>query len=135
MGNGLKMKRYWISESHFSINPSFFNKVGATANIEPELSQRIKKIDENNVEVEITVKISKNETSPFDILVSINGFFECPDWENDKKQNDLLIFTSLQTLYPYLRQAVSTLTGTANIAPYILPLINVYDFIKGNNVK
>ena len=135
MSSGLKMKRYWISESHFSINPSFFNKVGASANIEPELSQRIKKIDENNVEIEITVKISKNETSPFDILVSINGFFECPDWENDKKQNDLLVFTSLQTLYPYLRQAVSTLTGTANIAPYTLPLINVYDFVKSNSAK
>ena len=135
MSNGLKMKRYWISESHFSINPTFFNKVGASANIEPELSQKIKKIDKDNAEVEIMVKISKNETSPFDILVIINGFFECPDWEDNKNQNDLLVFTSMQTLYPYLRQAVSTLTSNANIAPYVLPLINVYDFIKKNNEK
>lgn len=129
---GLKLHRYWISESHFSINPNFFNKIGTTSKISPEMQHIIKKIDDNNAEVEITVHIRRDENSPFEVKLSINGFFECKNWEKDSEQNKLLLFTSTQILFPYLRQAVSTITGLANIPSYVMPLINVYSMFGVN---
>lgn len=126
------MNKYWISEAHFSLNESFFNKDNPSSKIQPTLSQSVKKIDKNNAEVVLKLDINDDQNIPFEIHVSINGFFECNDWERNKKQNKLLLFTSVQTLYPYLRQAVSNLTSMANIAPYTLPIINVYSFLNAN---
>lgn len=133
---GLKLHRYWISESHFSINPNFFNKVGSSFEIAPEIQHDVKKIDDNNAEVALSVFIQKKEESPFEVKVVINGFFECENWEKDKEQNKLLLFTSTQMLFPYLRQAISTITSLANIPAYIMPIINVYklfDASKSDN--
>lgn len=129
MGVSIKFYRYWISESHFSINPNFFEKMGSTMKIEPKLFQTIRKIG-NKYEVVLTVKIEKKNDSPFEIALSINGIFECEKPSCETDQIKTIKGLSAQTLFPFLRQAVATITGMANIPAYILPLINVNAFIE-----
>ena len=129
MGISIKFYRYWISESHFSIDPNFFEKMGSTMKIEPNLLQTIRKVG-NKYEVILTVEIEKKNDSPFEIKVSINGIFECENSSCETNQIKTIKGLSAQTLFPFLRQAVATITGMANIPAYILPLINVNTFIE-----
>lgn len=127
----LLMHRYWIDKIDYKINPNFQsdnNKV----DIKPQFSRAINKVDESKVIVIIEFKTDL-ETSPFFLNIRINGLFECQGWEGDETGKFLINENTSTILFPYLRQAITTVTGLANVTPLVLPVINTYNLF--NNKK
>ena len=81
---------------------------------------------ETNYEVTLGVKILASEElpTPFNIEVIIIGVFSL-EVEDDVfiKENAVAI------LFPYLRSIVTTITANANIAPLVLPTVNVAEML------
>ena len=64
---------------------------------------------------------------PFSMNLEIVGYFSVSG-ENAAIEN--FKSNAVAILYPYARALVSTYTSNANIAPLILPTINVNQFLK-----
>lgn len=63
--------------------------------------------------------------APFHLLVEIVGSFTHESNGYDEQIQDLLKVNTLAILFPYLRAAVTSVTSAANVAPVVLPTINV----------
>ncbi len=68
------------------------------------------------------------EDAPFYMEIEIIGYFELQG-EDDITRYEA---NAIAIMYPYLRAIVSTYTASANIAPVILPAINVNAMLKRN---
>lgn len=66
------------------------------------------------------------EDAPFYMEVEIAGYFEL-EGEDDITKYEA---NAIAIMYPYLRAIVSTYTSAANVAPVILPAINVNAMLK-----
>ena len=121
----LSLKNYVVKTMMFSLNESFNFNSTATISLSPEFTRNITKIDNDNVAVNLIFRIdNKKGDMPFSMEVNIEGMFYLENWE----QPDLfpLIRSNLVAiLFPYLRTLVSMITANANIAPYVLPVMNI----------
>ena len=99
-------------DSKFDLKPSFSRQVRKTVG------------NEKLFFVTLAVKIENSEESPkpFDLSVKLTGMFE-PEASTDEERK---VFTveATETLYPYLRAAVTHLTSAAFAAPLVLPVVN-----------
>ena len=68
---------------------------------------------------------------PFEMEVSVTGFFEISD--NTGKFN--FEPNAIAILYPYVRAIVSNYTINANIGAVVLPAINVNEMLKQEEDK
>ena len=87
------------------------------------------KVNEERDKMEIILKISvfkKKKKAPFNMEVEVSGFFEL-EGEDDITRYEA---NAIAIMYPYLRAIVSTYTASANVAPVILPAINVNAMLK-----
>lgn len=87
------------------------------------------KVNEERDKMEIILKISvfkDQEKAPFNMEVEVSGFFEL-EGEDDITRYEA---NAIAIMYPYLRAIVSTYTASANVAPVILPAINVNAMLK-----
>lgn len=87
------------------------------------------KVNKERTKMEIMLKLNVfkgQEESPFNMEVEISGFFEL-EGEDDITRYEA---NAIAIMYPYLRAIVSTYTASANIAPVILPAINVNAMLK-----
>ena len=77
----------------------------------------------------ITVSIVHTEENktPFDLNVTISGLFMLGRDLADDKKGQLRL--ALQTLFPYLRAFVSTLTTACALPPFILPYVDVEQMV------
>lgn len=79
------------------------------------------------MEIMLKLNVFKGqEESPFNMEVEVSGFFEL-EGEDDITRYEA---NAIAIMYPYLRAIVSTYTASANIAPVILPAINVNAMLK-----
>ena len=62
---------------------------------------------------------------PFDIEVQITGHFQIQHDGTSDSHNAIINQNSYAILFPYLRAIITNLTGTANIPPIILPIVNL----------
>ena len=106
------------------------NRVRLTDNkldIKPQFSRQVRKVNGNDkvnfVALSVKIESSEEEPKPFDIHVTVVGVFEVENIKNDTDERNFVI-EATKTVYPYLRQAVTTLTTAAGIAPLYLPVIN-----------
>ena len=120
----MKMNRYWIENIEYSLDP-YFLKTNEKINLSPKIGRQIEDIDSNRALVKIVFELKKEADNPFGINIVICGEFECPNWRDSSDGIYFMNKTAIQTLFPYLRQAVSTITGLSNITQYCLPIINV----------
>lgn len=125
MENKIEMRllKFNFTELVFKLNDSFVWPKGPIS-LEPIIEKKISIIDENKVEVTLFFSIKGSENKPFNSKVTLVGVFECPNWENDEVGKILVTMNTVNILFPYLRQAVTNLTTTAGVPPYILPIIN-----------
>ena len=121
----MSFKKYWIEKSNYSLNVNVLENLKEPIHIFPEFRREIVKVDDNHATVKLNVNIKQTEKVPFSIDVTICGLFECDDWEKTDIGREFVFITSIQTLFPYLRQAVSTITGMSNVPQYVLPIVNV----------
>ena len=83
--------------------------------------------EKNKMEIILKVNVFKNQKEvPFNMEVEMSGFFEL-EGEDDIARYEA---NAIAIMYPYLRAIVSTYTSSANVAPVILPAINVNAMLK-----
>lgn len=71
----------------------------------------------------LTAKVESTEAAPkiFDLYVSFVGCYEVFDLQS-KEDYESFIAQATRELYHYVRNAVITLTGSANVFSVILPI-------------
>lgn len=120
----LQLINYQIDDILFVINQKFnWPKGGVTIN--PSFKRRIIEKDENSAIVSITIDIAKDESQPFSLHLTVNGYFKLDNWKETKDGQFLMKNNTSAILFPYLRQAVSGITSMSGLPPYVLPVMNV----------
>ncbi len=122
----LIFQKYVVDKVIFERNNDF--DFSQKAKIEFSINKKTDKT-ENKMIVNLNTKIfenAKENNYPFEMEVSITGFFEI---ENDSKEIDFEP-NAIAILYPYIRAIVSTYTASANVSSLILPVINVNKLIE-----
>lgn len=85
--------------------------------------------EKNKMTITLTVKVFEGvENAPFYIEVTATGYFELIGDDDISKYEA----NAIAIMYPYLRAIVSNYTSSANVAPLILPAINVNAMLKNN---
>lgn len=126
----MKFINYVVPKVQAEINKDFDFKTPQNITLQPQFRRDIIKINENEFNNQLTVKIENGETQvPFFIEVSIRGNFKLDNWQ-DEDNKDLVNTTSTATLFPYLRSLVSQVSTMLNMPPYILPLLNISELFK-----
>lgn len=129
----LKFNNYVVDEIKFKRNNKFNSNAGGLPRV--EFSIKKSKIENgNNMIIRLFVHIfenAENNNYPFEMEVSISGFFEISDktGKYDFEPNAVAI------LYPYIRSIVSNYTINANIGAVLLPVINVNAMLKQEDKK
>lgn len=94
--------------------------------LKPSFSRQVRKTvgNEKMFFVSLAVKIESTEESPkpFDLSVKLTGVFETEAASDEERK--AFTIEATETLYPYLRSAVTNLTTAAFAAPLILPVVN-----------
>ena len=121
----MRLDKYWIENINYSLDINLYINRNKDITIVPEIQRQIVKVDANKAVVKLLLRVKKTDVIPFDINIAICGLFECENWENTEEGHYFVSTTSVQVLFPFLRQAVANITGMSNIAQYVLPIVNV----------
>ena len=128
----LIFEKYIVDEVYFKVNDLFeqgTEKININVNIIPDV-----KIEGNSMAVTLITNVfedAEKNNYPFEMKIKITGKFLTKDENNlDKFRKN-----AIAILYPYVRAIVSTYTASANIAPLILPAINVNKLIEDQEKK
>lgn len=129
----LIFKDYIVTETYLKTNLKFkqenMRKVSITQDFSADIAYDMNGV--SYVQLNLEIKNEKNE-SPFDLSVSIVGFFELnsEDYEEEDYIN-LLKVNAVAILYPYLRSIVTDITSKANaFNPLILPPMNIASMLN-----
>lgn len=82
------------------------------------------------MEIELKVHIFKDalhNNYPFEMTLCIKVFFDIQTSDIDIK---IFEKNAVAILFPYLRALVSTYTANANVAPVILPTMNINSYLE-----
>lgn len=106
------------------------------ATIKPKLSVSISDESDNNYRINLNylLKSTDEEPLPFDIDVSITGFFTINS-DDEKLRDTLINENAVAILFPFLRSTIASLTTLANKPPLILPIVNVSALHKASLAK
>ena len=114
----LVLKTYRITDIHFR-NHSV--SAGRTK-LETKYTYQVKFGNNNTCRGELKVVVKDQETTDaLTIELTLVGIFEIPA-EHDK---EALHKQTFRELYPYVRAAVSVVTGTTGILPIIIPGVDI----------
>ncbi len=95
--------------------------------IKPFFSRRIQTAKENpkiNVVIlECKIESKEEDPKPFNLTVRLVGIFEVNNMNTADDRRDFAI-NATETMFPYLRAAVTSLTTTALINPLVLPVVS-----------
>ena len=129
MSSVLSFEGYVIKKMDFCLNTAFKPQNKEDVAIHPKFERNILKVSNDKAIVRLVVKIEENANAPFSLYVEMEGLFGLKKWE--APENVLFVKNNATAiLFPYLRSAVSTLTCTSNIGPYLLPVVNVMEMFK-----
>ena len=100
------------AETKFEIKPLFSRQI-RQANENPEI---------NVVMLECKIETKEDEPKPFNLTVRLMGVFEVKNMNNDDDRR-IFAINATETMFPYLRAAVTNLTADALINPLTLPIV------------
>ncbi|WP_239733679.1 protein-export chaperone SecB [Mammaliicoccus sp. M-M49] len=129
----LIFKDYIVTETYLKTNLKFkqenMRKVSITQDFSADIAYDMNGV--SYVQLNLEIKNKKDE-SPFDLSVSIVGFFELnSDGYEEEEYINLLKVNAVAILYPYLRSIVTDITSKANaFNPLILPPMNIASMLK-----
>ncbi len=127
----MRLEKYWVENINYTLDIDTYSSFsGKKININPELKRDIVEVDADKAIVKLSIKICKEGEVPFGVNATVCGSFICESWKQSPEGQSFIKFTSVQVLFPYLRQLISTITGASNIHAYVLPIINVFEFFK-----
>ena len=119
------LKGLMADELYFKVNP-----IKATAEtkfeIKPLFSRQIRQANENPeinvVMLECKIETKEDEPKPFNLTVRLMGVFEVKNMNNDDDRR-IFAINATETMFPYLRAAVTNLTADALVNPLTLPVV------------
>ncbi len=120
------LKALTADELSFKVNP-----VKATPDtkfeIKPLFSRQIRHVTENPkiniVVLECKIESTEESPKPFNLLVRFVGVFEVQNMESDEDKR-IFAINATETIFPYLRAAVTNLTADALVNPLTLPVVS-----------
>ena len=117
--SNLKMKNFYFSKCCFEGRKEISN--GA---YHAYIKKRITKKAEHEYDVEVNLKISKND---FELLVVANAEF-LYEAENYNQEEILIHKNTVAIMFPFIRSQVSLMTAQPGMMPVVLPPINTAKF-------
>ncbi len=113
-------------ELHFKVNPMQVAP-DTKFEIKPFFSRRIQTAKENPkiniVILECKIETTEEQPKPFNLVVRLVGIFEVNDMNTDEDRR-IFALNATETMYPYLRSTVTSLTAASFINPLNLPVIS-----------
>ena len=95
--------------------------------IKPLFSRQIRQANENPkiniVMLECKIESTEESPKPFDLHVRFVGVFEVNNMNTDEDKR-IFAINATETIFPYLRAAVTNLTADALINPLTLPVVS-----------
>ncbi len=95
--------------------------------IKPLFSRRIQGVNENPlihiVTLECKVETTEESPKPFNLLVRLVAVFEVKNLQTDEDRRFFAV-NATETMFPYLRAALTNLTADALIPPIVLPVVS-----------
>ena len=129
-GSFLKFRKYIVKEIHYLTNETYKpDKEGISLDFDFNAHTYFSE-DNQKMEVELETDIFKNaeeKNYPFEMSASIKGFFYME--KGDAKIRDFEA-NAIAILFPYMRAIISTYTANANVAPVIIPPMNINAYLK-----
>ena len=101
------------------------NKVQMEQNLGLEI--QIVSDDEFIVKLEANIHGKDKMVVPFKMVISILGRFHLEKWQETTEKQNMVKYNAPAILFPYLRATITNVTAAANISPYVLPLLNLYE--------
>ena len=95
--------------------------------IKPFFSRRIQGVHEHPlihiVPLECKVETTEESPKPFNLLVRLVGVFEVKNMNTDEDRR-IFAVNATETMFPYLRSAITNVTADALIPPIVLPVVS-----------
>lgn len=124
--SSLKFINYIVNEVNYKSNEIQTQKESWKLNFDIQNITKISK-EKDKMSITLSINIFKDiENAPFSMNTEITGYFEL-EGEDDISKYEA---NAIAIMYPYLRAIVSTYTSSANVAPVILPSINVNAMLR-----
>ena len=120
------LKALTADELSFKVNPIRITQ-DTKFEIKPFYSRQIRQRNDNPkihlVMLECKIESTEEAPKPFNLIARFVGVFEVEDvkTEDDKR---LFALNATETMYPYLRAAITNLTADALINPLTLPVVS-----------
>lgn len=119
------LKALTADELSFKVNPL---KVAPDTKFEikPFFSRQIRQANENNkiniVILECKIESTDESPKPFNLLARFVGVFEVENMNSDEDKR-IFAINATETIFPYLRAAITNLTADALVNPLTLPVV------------
>ena len=119
MENHIKLVTFRVNQIEYKFNEGI--RPGTKFQIKPKIECKMGRNDKN-LFINLSVRVNEDISSPvpFNLNAAMFGTFVV---ENEADQK-VFIAEAIETLYPFLRAAVSSITANCNIPAYILPVIS-----------
>ena len=96
--------------------------------IKPQFTRGVKRVKENDklyfLTLEVRIESTDENPTPFNLKCRLVGAFEAEEIEN-KEEEQLLVLSMTEIVYPYLRSTVAAMTANAFITPITLPVVPI----------
>ncbi len=123
----LSFEKYIVKKIEYNTNESYTKENRIELDFDFDVNCTYAK-NSNSLQIELSADIFKGaeeKNYPFEMSVCLKGFFSV------EEEFDISLFEKNATaiLFPYLRAIVSTYTANANVAPVILPPMNINAYL------
>ena len=110
------------NEISFHTNP---NK-GEQFTIQPLFSRDVGSTDDEHffTRLRVEIKNTKENPFPFDVTADITGIFESKSIPEETRE-DFQKHQAVSILFPYIRNAVASITANAFVQPILIPILDV----------
>ena len=119
------LKALTADELSFKVNP-IKAAPDTKFEIKPMFTRQIRQANENNkvniVILECKIESTEESPKPYNLKARIGGEFEVNNMTTDEDKRTFAI-NATETMFPYLRAAVTNLTADALINPLTLPVV------------
>lgn len=120
------LKALSADELSFKVNPLKV-KPDTKFEIKPMFSRQIRQANENQkiniVMLECKIESTEESPKPFNLHARFVGVFEVNNMNTDEDKR-IFAINATETMFPYLRAAITNLTADALINPLTLPVIS-----------
>lgn len=132
----MQFNGYEVNKIHFDL--SQYYESNKEFQISPTFGMRLNDLGEDKYKVQLSflIKASEENPLPFNLEVVMTGNFAiCMESEEDELKQTLLHENTVAIMFPFLRSIIASITTISNIPPLVLPVINLVEAFKNNDIR